>query len=347
MSVNKKPDLGDSLKNVLSPSKSRKPEESSEESVKPAKNENVTSIDTASEQIKVQKAEPSDPFEEAEIQSDDVIVVEEVEEPELSVSQIIAETNDLKPAQELVPETVGKAKPEKVKPKKAKKTSEKNTSGKGLSGAAIVLSLIAIAGSGYSILSQDGIKQRLAEGNATVESSIADLTDRTDLVQSSLSGMKQSIAENSSDINRLQGIEGEVLKLHESINSIRSEADQVSELIQGHKTTLGEHDEQIANLQSDVKRLASKPKPVAKKTTTRAKAKPKPVVTNSNSIEGATLSTIDQWGSSSYVVLRDESGDWIPLQRGDKYKGWRYSGSTGEQALFKKGSKTKKLRMES
>lgn len=344
MPAKKRSDLGDSLHKVLS-SKTNKKSMTSEESVKPASKENVTSIDIASDQIKQKKSEEIDPFTEAN-GSDDIVGVDKRVEPELDSADVEIYPDEILPIEDKQTHHVSEPKIEKVSSKKTIKSERKNSSGS-LPGVAIVLSILALLSSGYSIFSQDSIKQGIAEATASLESSIADISDRTDLFQFNLASIKQSVFDNSSDISRIEGIESEVLQLQESINSIRSAADQVNDLIQSHKSQLGEHNQQIENLQSDVKRLSVKPKPVIKKVSAKSKTKSKPVVINSNSVEGATLSAIDQWGTSSYVVLRDSSGDWIPLQRGDKYKGWRYTGTTGDHALFKKGSKTKKLATES
>lgn len=345
MTANKKPDLRDSLTKVLSPR--RKNTASDVEQDNKNQSKNVSPIDSIPVKVNVNKDATPDPFMQAENEyADEVIsVVNDSQEPiptETEPEPVAIKTNKVS---DIKPEKVSKSKLENINPKRAKQTSTQKGSSKLLSGTAIVLSLIAIAGSSYSILSQSGIKEKLAEGIAAVESSIADLTDRTDLFQSSIASVKQSVSDNSFDIAKLQGLQGDVLQLHEAINVIRSEADQVNNIIQAHKTTLGEHDKLITDLEGNVKKLSIRPKTVVKKTT--VKPKPKPVVTNTNSIDGATLSTIDRWGSSSYVVLRDEAGKWVPLQRGDLYKGWRYSGTTGDEALFKKGSETKKLTVES
>ena len=348
MTANKKPDLGDSLAKVLSPRK-KQFESHDVASGNDSRNENVTPIDSVGAPVKTVE-EITDPFSEAEKEYKDeaISVIDESPETEhvLKIDKPESDDSQTQKVHDLKPERVIKSKPEKQTLNKLKRNSEPKDTGKVLLGTAIILSIMAIGVSGYSLQSQDGIKEKLEEGMASIESSIANLNDRTDLFELSISGFKQSISDNSTGIAKLEDLQrNDVLQLKESINAIRSEADQVKELLRVQKTTVDEHGKLIKDIQSDVKQLASRPKPSTNKQV--VKVKPKAVEMNSNSIEGAILSTIDRWGSSSYVVLRDESGNWIPLQRGDNYKGWRYSGSTGNEALFKKGSETKKLTVES
>lgn len=237
------------------------------------------------------------------------------------------------------------AKPQKIKPKKSNKRASTNKGGR-VSGVAISLSIIALLGSGYSIFSQDAIQQTLKESLGSLESSLYELADRSDLLESSLSSTAQTVSTNSDEIVELQTMRTDLLSINQAIDSIRQEANQVGKSIETQKQTLDEHGDLIKGLKSDVKALEKRPKPVVRKVVNTPKAKPKKPVENSNSIQGATVSTIDQWGASSYVMLRDKEGNWIPLQRGDSYKGWRFIGSTGDKALFRNGAKSKKLEVE-
>lgn len=339
MSATRKSKVNESLGRMLSKNNSTETNESPEKDDQ----QNVTRIDSGSEIAGTDFLE-SDPFTEAEKGTEEEITVSAEPEPEAPVLEVQEQAPDKVRVDK--PKVAEKAKPEKIRPKKLKTTSSKDGGSKTLSGAAIGLSLIAILGSGYSILSQSGIQEKLAEGIASVESSIADITDRTDLFQSNLSSVKQTVSENSAGLSKLDEIQVNVREISQAINMIQEKADQVSDQLKANKSSLDGHDQLISSLQADVKKLNARPKPVARKAVSKPAPKKKPVVSR-NSIEGATLATVDRWGASSYVMLRTSDGVWVPLQRGDMYKGWRFTGFTGEKALFKKGSTIKKLTLES
>lgn len=326
MSLSKKSKFTQSLSKVLTESSSKQKEDTV------GQEENVTlildnKIDSGDDVL------VSDPFHEAANSgNDDVISVEKsIKNDELPFDQPSIQSK--------------KEKPQKLKFNKSKSTTNQNKSIKVISGVAIVLSSIAIIGSGYSILSQEGVRQKLTEGFVSIESSISDLTDRSDLFQSSLSGITSDVSANTADISKLKSLQSDLANIHQEINLLRSEANQVNDLLITHKQTLGDHGSVLSELQKSVKKLNERPKPVVRKVSA-TKTPPKKVITNSNTIEGAELSTIDRWGLQSYVVLRDSDGKWIPLQRGDVYKGWRFTGITGEKAFFNNGSQTKKLTVE-
>ena len=328
MTATKKSKLGLSISKVLS-----RGNEADQDKAILLPDENVTPIDSKLEKLnrRPEKSD-SDPFRQAANSGKDEIISFDstAETDETAIEAHVQEPQEIKP--------------QKFKPKKVKTASNQKNASTLVSGVAIAFSTIAILGSGYSILSQDGIKQKLSEDFASLELSISDLTDHSDLFQSSLSNVKSDVATNTTEIGNIRNLNGDIQSIHQSIKGIRDEANQVSELINAHKQTLGDHDKDIADLLKNVEKLNERPTQVVKRV---VQAEPKPVVSNSNVIEGASLATIDRWGAQSYVVLRDENGKWIPMKHGDTYKGWIYSGLVGEEALFKKGSQSKKLTVES
>lgn len=250
------------------------------------------------------------------------------------------------PSDELVdpdkPEKVEKV--EKVKPIKKKKNNEKSGGGVVLPGIAIVLSASALGFSVFSGISQDVFQNKMTETVAGIELSVTELFGEKAETSAEMDSLTRLVNANSTGIQEMSDMRGQLLNINESINAVNAKAIEVESIASGNSEKLKDHDKKIDGLTQQIDEISARPVPKVTKA-----PKPKKTVKNTaraNTVAGASVSSIDTWGNKDYVVLRDSEGEWVPLQKGDKYKGWKYTGSNGEQAIFKRPGRTKKLTIE-
>jgi hypothetical protein len=100
----------------------------------------------------------------------------------------------------------------------------------------------------------------------------------------------------------------------------------------------------IDNLDQSVKKLNTNTFSSSRKTYVKAAKPAKPEKRSDPSkIEDAYVATIDSWGGKSFVVLKNEKNNWIPLAKGDYYKSWRFENIQDNKAVFSNGSEVKEL----
>ena len=129
--------------------------------------------------------------------------------------------------------------------------------------------------------------------------------------------------------------------MQETISGLRSELDGFKGDLVNQGTSIEKHQKEIEELGEQIKKLNARAAIVPKKVVQRTPVKK--ANTDPSLIEGAYVASIDLWGTQPYVMLREENGSWVPLTMGDYYKGWRLEGAIGSEAVFQKGSKTKRL----
>lgn len=224
--------------------------------------------------------------------------------------------------------------PQKVASRKKAKSSRGS-----MSAIALAFSLVAMAGAGYSVWHQQGYGQEVSSSLVSVDEAIGSLTSRTDEIYAGLSDAEKTIALTT---DRLAKVESQAALSQTNKSSIDGMAGALKELTgrtDEHQNTLTKYGQEYADLKQKFSSLSKRTK-----STKKVVRKVAPVVKDDpTNIEGATLSSLDMWGTRRSAVLRDANGQWVPLTQGDFYKGWRFTGIHGQEALFKKGSKTRRL----
>lgn len=230
------------------------------------------------------------------------------------------------------------------KPKKIARETQKKGGGV-LIGVSIILALVAVVSSGYSVMNQKLADSAMISNFEDLELVVGRLSGKTDQLTVDLSGAETQIQSNKEHLGEIDVLRGDVQIIRSTISDIRSE-------LEGFKTSLQSQGEILDEQQKTLKGFGDQIKKL--KVSTKATKAPKKVVrkepvkntTNRpdpNRLEGAAVASIDLWGTQPYVMLRENDGSWVPLTMGDFYKGWQLTGAVGTEAIFKRGSKTKRL----
>ena len=227
-----------------------------------------------------------------------------------------------------------------AKPKKIKTSTQKKP-GSFIGVIALLVSVGAAGIAGYSVINQKAGHAEAMNSMESLDSAIGTLNTRTDELTAELAGTQKGVQSNSDSLVGVDGIGKNIQELQVTISAMRRELNAFKGSLEANSAYIDSHQKQIDELSDQIKKLnaraASAPKQIVKK------APMKQVNTDNSLIEGAYVASIDLWGTQPYVMLREENGNWVPLTMGNYYKGWRLEGAIGSEAVFQKGSKTKRL----
>lgn len=232
--------------------------------------------------------------------------------------------------------------PVKAKTSK-KKASQVSSGGKLLGGSALVVSLLALGVSGVLGFNQLDSGSQIRQTVFGLQESIADLVTQDGEITQSLAQAQLAVSENTARISDIEQFRSDLTTMSTVLDSIENELGDIKTTLGDHQKTLDEHRLDIDVVSKDVKTLSERPV----RTVVKTLPTPAPqTVAEVQTLEGATVASIDMWGVEPYVVLQDSSGGWVPLKVGDYYRGWKLQGAVNGEAIFKVGSKVRRLRVE-
>lgn len=226
------------------------------------------------------------------------------------------------------------------KPQKLKAPKKSKLSGL-MSAIALLVSVGALGVAGYSVISQKSGKEAALKNVESLDVAIGHLNTRADELTADLSGTQKTIQSNADHLVSIEGIRKDLQILNTTVSDMRGESDGLKGKLETNTTSIGKHQQQISELNEKLKKLNARAVSAPKKVVQKAPAQQ--VSTNSSDLEGVYVASIDLWGTQPSVMLRETNGNWIPLTRGDYYKGWRLEGADGYEAVFQQGTKTKRL----
>jgi len=284
----------------------------------------------------------SDAFQEAEIPSTDAASLESGAAPSLE-----------DPVEPIPADQFASDEPEPVpivaSPKKRESATRpqsiKSGGGKILGGTAIVMSLSALAVSGYFGFQQKANEVDVRESMMGMSESIFDLNFRNDEITAGLSDTNLAVQNNDARIATFSELQSDIQSISSALNGVQEELIDIRAGLENQQKVLSEHRSDIDLVSKDVKTLNERPpvRQVVREVRTTA---PRTQLQSTTTLEGATLASIDMWGTQPYVVLRDNAGGWVPLQAGDTYRGWFLESASGSEAVFKAGTKTRRMSVE-
>lgn len=211
--------------------------------------------------------------------------------------------------------------------------------------AALLVSLVAVAIGTFSVVSQ---KQFIASNDAyrdSVEQAIGSLTTKTDALSVEVKGAQKEISSNNKAISSLESLSTEMAGYKASLEAMRSNITELKQSVDSNSKAIGEQQLAIASAKESLEQLSNKMviqrQPVRKAPLVRTD-----INTTTTLLEGASVASIDSWGTQSYVMLKESDGNWLPLSEGDYFKGWRLEGTEEGVAVFRRGDKTTKVIVE-
>lgn len=241
-------------------------------------------------------------------------------------------------AEKAEPEIVASPEPDIQSTKK----SSTNKISTAFSVLAFLMAVIAGGMVGYLYVHHLGFEVAISEDVNAVEGAIGDLTSRADKHVGEIAQLSNDVSAIQNTVADINAMRSEVGDLKDSLIEVQSTIEDLSKSMGDQQGHISEHGNAIETLQKDLKIL--KDRHAAKKIVKTPVVK-KPI-DDPTKIEGASVASIDLWGTEPYVVLREDDGGWVPLTMGDYYRGWRFAGATEHGAMFKRGGKKKTLQVE-
>tara|TARA_R110002167_G_scaffold204404_11_gene408587 strand:+ start:4960 stop:5838 length:879 start_codon:yes stop_codon:yes gene_type:complete len=279
-------------------------------------------------------AEDQDAFEQANASEEGLGSAEKGDDLDLDL-ELASEEPVRVDEPELIEEPKPKSKPDVVK------------SGRAPAYIAMGMSAIAIAVSGLSFVSQKGLQAGMDEQIASVEDYVTDLRIKTEGMQSQVAANTSAVKQNTTQLQSISSIRGEMLIYNSALDQMKSDIESMKSTATQGQTLIGEQRTALESLTGRVSKLESRPVKVASKTVRKARPAPrKSPAVDVTKIEGASLSSIDSWGTQTNVMLRGEDGQWIPMSKGDFYKGWQFVSAKADKATFRNGKKTRSIKVE-
>jgi hypothetical protein len=232
-----------------------------------------------------------------------------------------------------------------VKAKNSKKKASKTPGGGGklLGGSALVVSLLALSVAGVVGFKQLDSDSQIRQTVFGLQESISDLVTQDGEITQSLAQTQSAVSENTARISDIEQFRSDLATMSTVLDSIQNELSGIKTTLGDHREILDEHRLDIDVVSKEVKTLSERPARTVVKTVPAPAPQP---VAEVQTLEGATVASIDMWGVEPYVVLQDASGGWVPLKVGDYYRGWKLQGAVNGEAVFKAGSKVRRLSVE-
>lgn len=291
-------------------------------------------------------SEAHDAFEEAGVATN------ELRDPGAKQSEVELENFDLDLPVSESREAVGsegesdiEPEPIPVKAKTSKKKAPKTAGGGGklLGGSALVVSLLALSVAGVIGFNQLESDSQIRQTVFGLQESISDLVTQDGEISESLAQTQSAVSENTARISDIEQFRSDLAAMSTVLDSIQNELGGIKTTLGDHQNILDEHRLDIDVVSKEVKTLNERPA----RTVVKTVPAPAPQsVSEVQTLEGATVASIDMWGVEPYVVLQDSSGGWVPLKVGDYYRGWKLQGAVNGEAVFKAGSKVRRLSVE-
>ncbi|MFK5949212.1 MAG: hypothetical protein QM500_10645 [Methylococcales bacterium] len=204
---------------------------------------------------------------------------------------------------------------------------------------ALVVSFVAIGLAGYSVVDQ---KMVSSDVNAKLENISIEVEKIPEIisVQEELVELKEKI-ESSTELQEL------INRTNRDLVAAQKKIENVAIELNANNVTQSMHSEEIVAIQEHLKKLSKEMKGLTNRPKiTRVPKKRNRVIVKAPVIGGASLATIDIWGGVVFAILKDVSGDLVPVARGDFYKDWQLVSIGVRKVTFKKGKIKKSLKQK-
>jgi DNA repair ATPase RecN len=208
----------------------------------------------------------------------------------------------------------------------------------------IAISVALVAGAYFIVVAHNIQKSEIGVLSEGLSSTAAELSSQIDSIKSQLSEAISKVQANSQQADNIVSMKEMMSEIQSAITDIRSDVDNIRVSVNANSEAINDSQLEITALTSEIKKLKARPKP--KKTVTTTKQVPKPEKINQNEIGGSSIGSIDTWGAETYVMMRNSDGSWNPIAVGDTLHGWRLTSVQDIEAVFVKGSKTRRLTVQ-
>lgn len=232
--------------------------------------------------------------------------------------------------------------PERINPQKSEKKSSKKTGGsKALPLFAILLAGCALAWNYYEFNNNKAEFVNLKGQAGTFESVLASLNPRIDEIQLKQHSFQNSLGEETGRINQLEKSQLQFAQIRKELAALSSELSSLN-------SKLADNSAAIKKNVNAIEEARNHAELVGKKISQRAAANKKASIamtSTQNNVAEAELVSLDRWGSAITAMMKIGT-QWLPLNLGDRYKGWKFTSVEGDKAVFSKGKKKVRLQVK-
>jgi septal ring factor EnvC (AmiA/AmiB activator) len=230
---------------------------------------------------------------------------------------------------------------------------EKRVGGKRAS-LALLLSLLAVSGTSYVCYNQYLQSADLAQGNEDAFKLIGSLSDDLNTNTLDLATLKSKTVIFEEALQGFTLLEKELADQRKKIANLDSVTRSQNQEIAEALASLQQSQDHLEALKSNFQGLSQSQKEIVKiaeRKIAQARVAPAPEHTEpsrpiiSSTLGTAAIESMDSWGNTQYVVIRDSSGEWISVRKGNTYDGWLFTGATNEYAVFTRGDRTMKVKI--
>lgn len=238
------------------------------------------------------------------------------------------------------------AAPIRAKSEKDKYTNQKRGGGL-ISAGALLVALVALGMAGFAVMTQKAAQVAARNNFEDLDVAIGTLNSKVDDLTVGLAVTEKAAQSNTNKFSSIAVIRDDIQGLKTTTTVLSGKVDRTVSDLHSHGSSIDKFQERFNELENEIRKLKAK---TAKSARVYDKVKPKTpekkASTETSLLEGAYIASVDLWGTQTNVMLRSDDGSWVPLTVGDYYKGWRLEEAIGSETVFKKGSKTRKLRIK-
>ena len=236
------------------------------------------------------------------------------------------------------------APPKKLKKEKIKPTRPKSN-GKIIGIFSLIVSVAAVGIASYTAIAIKSEKNNAIASQEKTDEAIGQLNKTTTELSSDLSKTKRNVESVTAQKAQMAEFNKGMGLLKSDISLIKNEMNELKSRLEASDKSIKEQRSQVQAMQEQLETIRHRPvkTPVKSKKARTPISSTRKTYLNSNYLEGASVASIDNWGSKQYVVLREQNGNWIPLKKRDYYKGWMLDQISSNQAVFRKNKQVRKL----
>jgi hypothetical protein len=211
---------------------------------------------------------------------------------------------------------------------------------------------IAIAIGGFALASVIKLQKQIASSATSVQSELVDQRSFLDQLSSKAENQVQKLGKQAELIDQSLATKTEIEQINNKISGIIQELDSLKTEFKSIHGKLGSQESVLKSKDKNYQQLESKLKGLNTKLSDQQKAieeskkiPPKPIYLDPTVLENAKVVSIDRWGTSPFVMLRDATG-WVSVAVGDSYLGWQLDQVLDGSAVFKKNGESRTVSAE-
>ncbi|EIF42848.1 hypothetical protein DOK_11726 [gamma proteobacterium BDW918] len=222
------------------------------------------------------------------------------------------------------------------------------------SGVALLLATLSIGGLAYVWHAQHQQVLDFGAEKSDMAKMFASIGDEINGALSAIQNIELWRPEVDAAIEKVESINARQIASDKKVANLEARLAEQNTAVANLQVALADKEQTIGNLRQSLTSIASEQQKLA-----RAKSSPAPSSSRSpvqesyrppspdisTTIAGATVQSIDTWGSSQFAILLTSTGEWSSVPVGGTVDGWELTGITDSYALFSQGPRKLKVKI--